>query len=87
LTATPHASLRCQQALALLRSVSPPRRLSSSDSSHPYGVYLVTDDMFDTGNLGDKVKEAIDGGTTIVQLRCGAGPPPPPPAATAAACA
>lgn len=54
------------------------RRMSTCDGvsgstkhelPHPYGVYLVTDDMFDKGNLAALTAAAIQGGTTCVQLR------------------
>lgn len=45
------------------------RCLANAAPPHPYAVYLVTDDMFDTGNLVHLVDQAIQGGTTCVQLR------------------
>jgi thiamine-phosphate pyrophosphorylase len=42
---------------------------SLQGANHPYSVYLVTDDVFDQGEIGAATAAAIEGGVTTVQLR------------------
>lgn len=49
--------------------VQPARGFGVASATNPYGVYLVTDDVYDDGTLCSRVAAAIDGGVTCFQLR------------------
>ena len=45
------------------------RRFATQSRGVDYGLYLVTDDVYADATLPERVEAAIQGGTTIVQLR------------------